>query len=129
MPERTGIMVGVEIMAMPYLSSISKFEFLKREMPSLYFMAYPDVGNISGWNLDVCTELMLGQDHIEQSHLKDTFRVNGEYKGQFRDLVIGEGQVDFESIFKTLKEIVYVAPFVIEMWAREEWLTYIVAAR
>jgi L-ribulose-5-phosphate 3-epimerase/hexulose-6-phosphate isomerase len=93
-------------------------------------MAYPDVGNISGWNHDVSTELKLGRDHIVQIHLKDTFRVDGEYKGQFRDLVIGEGQVDFESIFKTLKEIDYAGPFVIEMWAQgDEWLADIVAAK
>lgn len=130
MAERAGIMLGVEIMDTPYLNSISKFEVLKREIPSPYFMAYPDVGNISGWNHDVCTELKLGRDHIVQIHLKDTLRVDGEYKGQFRDLVIGEGQVDFESIFKTLKEIDYAAPFVIEMWAQgDEWLADIMTAK
>jgi len=130
MAERAGIMLGVEIMDTLYLNSISKFEVLKREIPSPYFMAYPDVGNISGWNHDVSTELKLGRDHIVQIHLKDTFRVDGEYKGQFRDLVIGEGQVDFESIFKTLKEIDYAGPFVIEMWAQgDEWLADIVAAK
>ncbi|MFQ3176698.1 MAG: L-ribulose-5-phosphate 3-epimerase/hexulose-6-phosphate isomerase [Psychromonas sp.] len=43
-------------MDMPYLNSLSKFEVLKREIPSPYFMDYPDVVNISGWNYDVCTE-------------------------------------------------------------------------
>lgn len=130
MAERAGIMLGVEIMDTPYLNSLSKFEVLKREIPSPYFMAYPDVGNISGWNHDVSTELKLGRDHIVQIHLKDTFRVNGEYKGQFRDLVIGEGQVDFAEIFKTLKEIDYAGPFVIEMWAQgDKWLDDIVAAK
>lgn len=103
MAERAGIMLALEIMDTPYLNTLSKFEILKRELPSSYFMAYPDVGNISGWNHDVCTELKLSQDRIVQVHLKDTLRVSGTCKGQFRDLVIGEGQVDFHAIFRTLK--------------------------
>lgn len=123
MAERAGIMLGVEIMDTPYINSLSKFEVLKREIPSPYFMAYPDVGNITGWNYDVCTELKLSQDHIIQIHLKDTLKVTKDFKGKFRDLVIGEGEVDFSSIFKTLSEINYACPFVIEMWAQDEkWL-------
>ena len=120
MAERAGVMLGVEIMDTPYLNSLSKFEVLKREIPSPYFMAYPDVGNITGWNYDVCTELMLSKDHIIQIHLKDTLRVSSTSKGQFRDLVIGEGEVDFFSIFKTLAAMDYCAPFVIEMWAQDD---------
>jgi L-ribulose-5-phosphate 3-epimerase/hexulose-6-phosphate isomerase len=123
MAERAGVMLGVEIMDTPYLNSLSKFEVLKREIPSPYFMAYPDVGNITGWNYDVCTELKLSRDHIVQVHLKDTLRVSPTCQGQFRDLVIGEGQVDFPAIFKTLADIDYSAPLVIEMWAQNDnWL-------
>jgi len=130
MAERAGIMLGVEIMDTPYLNSLSKFEVLKREIPSPYFMAYPDVGNISGWNHDVCTELALSQDHIVQVHLKDTLRVSSTCKGQFRDLVIGEGQVDFHAIFSTLKETNYASPLVIEMWAQnDQWYEDIVEAK
>ncbi len=120
MAEHAGIMLGVEIMDTPYLNSLSKFEVLKREIPSPYFMAYPDVGNISGWNYDVCTELKLSQDHIIQIHLKDTLRVSGSCKGQFRDLIIGEGEVDFNAIFGVLAQINYTAPLVIEMWAQDD---------
>ena len=93
-------------------------------------MAYPDVGNISGWNYDVCTELKLSRDHLVQVHLKDTLRVTETCKGQFRDLVIGEGQVDFPAIFKTLAEIGYSAPLVIEMWAQnDDWFDDIKQAK
>ena len=64
--EKLGIMLAVEIMDTNYLNSLSKFEILKKEVSSPYFMAYPDVGNISGWNYDVCTELMLSREHIVQ---------------------------------------------------------------
>ena len=120
MAERAGVMLALEIMDTPYLNSLSKFEVLKRDLPSPYFMAYPDVGNISGWNHDVCTELKLSQDRIVQVHLKDTLRVSGTCKGQFRDLVIGEGQVDFHAIFRTQKEIDFAGPLVIEMWAQND---------
>ncbi|WP_392566996.1 L-ribulose-5-phosphate 3-epimerase [Utexia brackfieldae] len=128
--ERAGVMLAVEIMDTDYLNALSKFEILKREVNSAYFMAYPDVGNINGWNYDTCTELRLSRDHIVQIHLKDTFKVKPNYAGQFRDLVIGEGEVDFTAIFKTLKAIHYTAPMVIEMWAQDDkWRQNIITAK
>ncbi|WP_073603345.1 L-ribulose-5-phosphate 3-epimerase [Vibrio aerogenes] len=118
--EQAGVMLAVEIMDTPYLNSLTKFEVLKREVPSPFFMAYPDVGNISGWNHDVSTELQLARDHLVQIHLKDTLKVNDNFPGQFRDLLIGEGEVDFLSVFSTLEKINYSAPMVIEMWAQDE---------
>lgn len=128
--EKVGIMLAVEIMDTNYLNSLSKFEILKREVNSPYFMAYPDVGNITGWNYDTCTELLLSRDHIVQIHLKDTLKVKKNYSGQFRDLVIGEGEVDFLSILKTLKMMNYSAPLVIEMWAKDDkWKENIITAQ
>ncbi|UXA00732.1 L-ribulose-5-phosphate 3-epimerase [Vibrio splendidus] len=128
--ERSGVMLAVEIMDTDYLNSLSKFEVLSREVNSPYFTAYPDVGNISGWNYDIVTELKLSKPHITQIHLKDTYKVTDEYKGQFRDLVIGEGEVDFNAIFETLKETECVVPLVIEMWAQDErWKENILTAQ
>lgn len=128
--ERAGVMLAVEIMDTDYLNSLGKFEVLNREINSPYFTAYPDVGNISGWNYDVCSELKLSKPHITQIHLKDAFRVTPENSGQFRDLVIGHGEVNFNAIFSTLKEIDCVVPLVIEMWAHDEhWLTNIQTAK
>ncbi|UOE86687.1 L-ribulose-5-phosphate 3-epimerase [Vibrio splendidus] len=128
--ERSGVMLAVEIMDTDYLNSLSKFEVLSREVNSPYFTAYPDVGNISGWNYDIVTELKLSRPHITQIHLKDTYKVTDEYKGQFRDLVIGDGEVDFNAIFETLKETECVVPLVIEMWAQDErWKENILTAQ
>ncbi|AAO07992.1 TPA: L-ribulose-5-phosphate 3-epimerase [Vibrio vulnificus] len=128
--ERAGVMLAVEIMDTDYLNSLSKFEVLNREVNSPYFTAYPDVGNISGWNYDVCTELKLSKPHITQIHLKDTHRVTPDSQGQFRDLVIGDGEVNFDAIFKTLKETDCVVPLVIEMWAQDEdWRAHIHTAQ
>ncbi|MFS1477408.1 L-ribulose-5-phosphate 3-epimerase [Vibrio lentus] len=128
--ERSGVMLAVEIMDTDYLNSLSKFEVLSREVNSPYFTAYPDVGNISGWNYDIVTELKLSKSHITQIHLKDSYKVTDEYKGQFRDLVIGDGEVDFNAIFETLKETECVVPLVIEMWAQDErWKENILTAQ
>lgn len=128
--ERSGVMLAVEIMDTDYLNSLSKFEVLSREVNSPYFTAYPDVGNISGWNYDIVTELKLSKPHITQIHLKDTYKVTDEYKGQFRDLVIGDGEVDFNAIFEILKETECVVPLVIEMWAQDErWKENILTAQ
>ncbi|MEZ8314469.1 L-ribulose-5-phosphate 3-epimerase [Vibrio splendidus] len=128
--ERSGVMLAVEIMDTDYLNSLSKFEVLSREVNSPYFTAYPDVGNISGWNYEIVTELKLSKPHITQIHLKDTYKVTDEYKGQFRDLVIGDGEVDFNAIFETLKETECVVPLVIEMWAQDErWKENILTAQ
>ncbi|MGR5334936.1 L-ribulose-5-phosphate 3-epimerase [Vibrio gigantis] len=128
--ERSGVMLAVEIMDTDYLNSLSKFEVLSREVNSPYFTAYPDVGNISGWNYDIVTELKLSKPHITQIHLKDTYKVTDEYQGQFRDLVIGDGEVDFNAIFETLKETECVVPLVIEMWAQDErWKENILTAQ
>ena len=118
--ERAGVMLSVEIMDTNYLNSLSKFEVLNRAVNSPFFTAYPDVGNINGWNYDTCTELALSAPHITQIHLKDTYKVKEGYAGQFRDLVIGEGEVDFVAIFKTIKEHDIVVPMVIEMWAQND---------
>lgn len=130
MAEKAGVMLAVEIMDTEYLNSLSKFEILKREVNSPCFTAYPDVGNISGWNYDVCTELALAMPHITQIHLKDTYKVKPGYQGQFRDLVIGEGEVDFNAIFTTLSDTNCAVPMVIEMWAQDEhWRENIIAAK
>lgn len=128
--ERAGIMLGVEIMDTPYLNSLSKFEMLKRAIPSPWFMAYPDVGNISGWNYDISTELMLSGNHIVQIHLKESLNVTTQNKGQFRNLLIGEGNVDFLAVFRTLARMNYNGPLVIEMWAEDKhWKTNLETAK
>ncbi|GAD89447.1 L-ribulose-5-phosphate 3-epimerase SgbU [Vibrio halioticoli NBRC 102217] len=128
--ERAGVMLAIEIMDTDYLNSLSKFEVLNREINSPYFTAYPDVGNISGWNYDIVTELKLSKPHITQIHLKDTYKVTSDYQGQFRDLVIGEGEVNFNAIFNTLKETECYVPLVIEMWAHDDnWRKNILTAQ
>lgn len=128
--ERAGVMLAVEIMDTSYLNSLVKFEILNRTVGSPYFTAYPDVGNITGWNLDVCSELLLAMPRITQIHLKDTKKIRPGFPGQFRNLVIGEGDVDFNAVFKTLKVTNCNVPLVVEMWAEDsDWMDNILSAQ
>ncbi len=72
---------------------------------------YPDLGNLTQWSDDPSQELIKGFDHIIAIHLKDTL------PGIFKCVPFGKGTVQFNKLFKTLEELKYKRPFLIEMWA------------
>ncbi|MFI3256165.1 MAG: L-ribulose-5-phosphate 3-epimerase [Psittacicella sp.] len=113
------IMLAVEIMDTKYMSSITRWKYFDEAIKSPWFCVYPDIGNLSAWNDDIYSEIDLGLDKIVAFHLKDTYKVTKECKGQFRDVVFGEGCVDFESFFKYLVKIKYRGAFMIEMWSEK----------
>lgn len=113
-----GIVLSIEIMDDPYISSISKFLKIKSQVPSPYLQVYPDLGNLSAWGEnDVAHELEIGFSHINQIHLKDTLAVTKDFPGKFKEVPFGEGCVDFVGCFRTLKQLNYNGPMVIEMWS------------
>ena len=71
----------------------------------------PDIGNLSAWDNDVQMELQAGIGHIVAVHVKDT------KPGVFKNVPFGEGVVDFERCFETLKQSGYCGPYLIEMWS------------
>ena len=76
-----------------------------------WFQLYPDIGNLSAWDNDVQMELQAGMGHIVAVHVKDT------KPGVFKNVPFGEGVVDFERCFETLKQSGYCGPYLIEMWS------------
>ena len=125
------VMLAVEIMDTSYINSITKWKVWEKKIQSPWFTVYPDVGNLSAWDNDVPKELALGISQIAAIHLKDTYAVTKDCKGQFRDVPFGDGCVDFVQVFKTLKELNYRGTFLIEMWTEkaEEPVVEIVNAR
>lgn len=118
MASAKGIVLSIEIMDDPFLSSITKFLKIKEQIPSPYLQVYPDLGNLSAWGEnDVAYELEKGFSHINQIHLKDTLAVTKDFAGKFKEVPFGEGCVDFVGCFKTLKQLQYNGPLVIEMWS------------
>ncbi|MBO1299100.1 MULTISPECIES: L-ribulose-5-phosphate 3-epimerase [unclassified Enterococcus] len=113
-----GIILSVEIMDDPFMNSIRKFMYLKKQIPSPYLQVYPDLGNLSAWpENDVSVELEQGIEYITSIHLKDTQSVTTNSQGKFREVVFGQGCVDFTGVLQTLKRLNYEGTFLIEMWS------------
>lgn len=110
------IMLSIEIMDYPFMSSITRFSEITKHIQSPWLTVYPDVGNLTAWWNDVPLELKTYISQISAIHLKDTLPVGPKSLGQFRDLVLGEGTVDFVEVFKALKEVSYQGSFVLELW-------------
>lgn len=113
------VTLALEIMDTPFLNSISKYLVLKERLPSPWFMVYPDLGNLTAWGNDVGAELRAGIDQIVGVHVKETRPVGPGFPGAFRDIPFGEGSVDFVDCFKTLNDLRYAGPFLVEMWTEK----------
>ncbi len=111
---QAGVMLSIEIMDTPLCGTISRTLKFVDEVGSKWLNIYPDVGNLSQWSDEPEKELELGFNYIVGIHLKDT------KKGVFKNVPFGEGTVNFESIFKKIKELDYFGPYLIEMWANND---------
>lgn len=115
--EKSQVILAIEIMDDPFINSIEKYLAVEKEINSPYLFVYPDTGNVSAWSNDLYSEFYIGHHAIAAIHLKDTYAVTPTSKGQFRDVVFGQGCVDWENCFEILKQINYQGPFLIEMWS------------
>lgn len=117
--EQAQVMLAVEIMDAPPVTSISAWQEYAGLVASPFFCVYPDLGNLSAWNDDAAAELARGGGRIVGIHLKDARRVTADFPGQFRDVPFGTGCVDFVACFRALASLDYHGPFVIEMWTEK----------
>ena len=108
-----------EIMDTPFLNSISEYLALKERLPSPWLQVYPDLGNLTACGNDVEDELRRGIHDIVGIHVKETKPVGPNFPGAFRDVPFGEGSVDFVHCFKTLRDLDYSGPFLMEMWTEK----------
>jgi len=113
------VMLAMEIMDTELMSSITKYMKFKADLPSPWFKAYPDCGNLSAWGNDVSSELELGKDEIVSMHLKDTLAVKDGFPGKFKEVPFGSGCVDFVSIFRKMQELNFTGPYMVEMWYKQ----------
>lgn len=113
------VLLALEIMDTTFLNSITKYLKLKQRLPSPWFKVYPDLGNLTAWGNDIGDELTAGIHHIVGIHVKETKPVGPGLPGTFRDVPFGQGTVDFVHCFKTLRELNYAGPFLIEMWTEK----------
>ena len=113
------VMLAMEIMDTAFMNSISVWKWWDKRIQSPWFTVYPDIGNLTAWNNDVEKELDIGIDRIAAIHLKETRKVTGDFPGQFRDMMFGDGDVDFDLVFTTLKRLNYRGAFLVEMWTEK----------
>lgn len=96
-----------------YLTSIRETTSVIKQLESVWFQLYADVGNLVAAGHPVLQELELGLGHLVGIHIKDAAL------GKYRDVSFGEGDVPFLDTFRKLREIKFYGPLTIEMWANE----------
>jgi L-ribulose-5-phosphate 3-epimerase len=106
-----GVMLAVENVDGDFGDSLDKIMLYIREINSPWLQIYPDFGNLAAMGHDFEKQLKTYGGHIAAMHVKDT------RPGIIRNVVFGEGTVDFLSAFNTLKSIGFKGPFLLEMWA------------
>jgi L-ribulose-5-phosphate 3-epimerase len=105
-----GVMLGLENVDCPVAESISKALTFVREAQTPWFQLYPDVANLAAMGQDVPSQLREGGHHLVALHMKD-----GRLR-EIRRVPFGDGIVSFDAVFRTLHEIEYRGPMVVEMW-------------
>ncbi|EUJ31669.1 L-xylulose 5-phosphate 3-epimerase [Listeria floridensis FSL S10-1187] len=115
------VILAIEIMDDPFMSSVTKYLHLKAEIgASPWLKLYPDIGNLSAWpENDLGFELAEGISDTVAIHLKDTLPVTTDFPGKFKEVPFGSGCVDFAGAFKTLQQLGYAGPYLIEMWGEQ----------
>lgn len=106
-----GVMLGLENVDVKFSESVEKIMQIVNAIGSPWLNAFPDMGNLAASGFDPASQIRQSKDHIVAVHVKDAVR------GAYRGVMFGEGDVQFEAVFRTLAEIGFWGPMVVEMWA------------
>lgn len=106
-----GVTLAIETMDTSFMGSCANIMSLCREIDSPFLQCYADIGNLTASGIDVQSDLRIGGKHIVGVHLKDT------RPGVYRDVLFGDGTVDFDHCLNALKSIGYAGFFAAEMWS------------
>lgn len=109
-----GVTLAVETMDTPYMGSCRNIIELCRAIGSEHLKCYVDIGNLTASSLDVEEEISIAAGSIAGVHLKDT------KPGIYRDILFGEGTVDFDACLQALKCSGYQGTMVAEMWSYDD---------
>jgi L-ribulose-5-phosphate 3-epimerase len=108
---RFGVHLAIENIGYTYMNSLETIMKYVDHFKSPFFSAYADIGNLHAANLDIRGEFETAKGHITAVHLKDA------KNGVTRRVPFGEGTVDFLDAFRVIRDIGYLGPLVVEMWA------------
>lgn len=109
-----GVTLAIETMDTPYMGSCRNIIELCRAIGSEHLKCYVDIGNLTASGLDVEEEISIAAGSIAGVHLKDT------KPGIYRDILFGEGTVDFDACLQALKCSGYQGTMVAEMWSYDD---------
>jgi L-ribulose-5-phosphate 3-epimerase len=108
---QAGVMLGLENVDVPLSEPISACMEIVRQINSPWFQLYPDMANTAAAGYDPVTELACCADHMVAIHTKDSL------PRTIRGVPFRTGLMKFEAVFRTLADIGFIGPFVVEMWA------------
>jgi len=116
MATSANVVLALETMENDFLNTIEKGMVFVREVGSPFLQMYPDMGNVTNGAKDVAADIESGRGHIAAAHLKES------RPGIFRNLMYGEGHVDFPLVTRLLREQ-GVETFTAEFWydGGEDW--------
>lgn len=115
-----GIVMGFETMETEFMNTVEKSMKYVNENMSPYLNVYPDCGNITNaavsYGKNVLDDIDTGRGHMVAMHLKET------KPGVFRDMLYGEGHVEFDKIIPKAWEH-GIRRYVTEFWylGAEDW--------
>jgi len=111
-----GVILAFETMETEFLNTVGKAMAHVKTLNSPYLQVYPDSGNLNNaaiqYGTSLKADLESGRGHIAALHLKETV------PGVFRDIVAGEGQVDFQTVIQTAYGM-GVRMYTAEMWYKD----------
>jgi predicted hexulose-6-phosphate isomerase len=104
----------LEVMDVEYSNTPQKLMRFIGAVGSPYLQIYADIGNPVAAGRHDTDELLAGGRHILGVHIKDTTY------GMCRDILFGEGEVDFLAAFRSLRKMGFRGLLVAEMWCKED---------
>lgn len=111
-----GVILAFETMETEFMDTVGKAEYYVEKINSPYLKIYPDVGNVTNamvkYHQEILTDFEKGRGNIVAAHLKAT------RPGVYRDMLFGEGHVDFPLIAGWLREN-GVGMYVAEFWYKQ----------
>ncbi len=106
-----GVMLALENVDVDTVDSVEKALRFVREVNSPWLNVYPDMGNLVAAGYDPSEQLKLAKGRLVGIHVKDA------QPGEVRGVQFEKGIVPFEDVFRTLAELDFSGPMVVEMWA------------
>lgn len=106
-----GVMLALENVDVKTVDSVEKALRFVREVNSPWLNIYPDMGNLVAAGYDPVEQLRLAKGYLVGIHVKDAL------PGEVRGVPFEQGSVPFEEVFRTLAELDFCGPLVVEMWS------------